>query len=163
MKTNIKINAVTKEIIMTKTTEKKASIIDTPEYKDLIRLRKDFPDFTVKILSPKAKASKDKGLTMELMEKLISVMTDDGYEAVNRFALVKESYKGTNFHFSKPKAYFLAHYPDWRDWLPEAEEKKPEDMRKANVLPLMTESERVENWSQAGLVRPTENPPQESV
>lgn len=128
MKTTIKINAVTEEIIMTKATAQKAASIGSEEYKQLARAKKDFPNFAVKILSPKAKAKSDKGLTMALMERLVGVMTNDSQTAIADFAKVKKDYKGTNFHFSKPKTYFLAEYPNWREWLPQVEEQLAEEV-----------------------------------
>jgi|GEM_PF-984999 len=141
MKTNIKINAVTEEITMTKTTAKKASTIGTEEYKQLVRAKRDFPTFAVKITTPKAnpKAKSDKGLTMALMENLVAGMTNKDKTAIARFEAVKEQYTKTNFHFSKPKAYFLAEYPNWREWLPQVEEQQEEQ---AEAAPAAAEEQK---------------------
>jgi len=124
MKTNIKINVLTEEITMTKATFKKASFVGTQEYEQLVKAKRDFPSFAVKILSPKVNKNTNKGLTMELMNKLIWIMANDDIKAIERFEEVKKSYAETNFHFSKPKAYFLSQYPTWRKWLPQVEEKQ---------------------------------------
>ena len=129
MKNTIKINALTKEITMTNATAKRAMEIGSPEYEQLAKVNRDFPNFTVKILSPKVRENNNKGLTLELMEKLMRAVTIDE-EVINTFETLKESYKGTNFHFSKPKAYFLSQFPNWREWLPTVEE--PQERQEQN-------------------------------
>lgn len=126
MKTKIRISAETEEITMSKATAKRASIIGTEEYKQLVKAKRDLPTFAVKIATQKTnpKAKSSKGLTMPLMNKLVAGMTNNDEAAIARFEAVKDSYKNTNFHFSKPKAYFLAEYPEWRDWLPQVEEQQ---------------------------------------
>lgn len=136
MKTNIKINVSAKEITMTKATAKKASLFSTTEYEHLVQAMKDFPNFTVKVVSTKTRESSNKGLTMPLMEQLVAGMTNNDKAAIARFEAVKDSYKGTNFHFSKPKAYFLSEYPNWREWLPQVEEQQE---KQAGVAPVVAE------------------------
>ena len=122
MKTNIKINALAKEITMTKATAKKASSFGTTEYEHLIKAMKDCPNFTVKIISPKSRDNK--GLTKPLMKKLVSEITNNSAAAIAAFDGVIKCYEESSFHFSKPKAYFLAEYPNWREWLPTVEEQQ---------------------------------------
>ena len=130
MKTKIKVNAVAQEITMTKATAKEAAFVGTEAYTELLQATKDFPNFKVKVLTTKTKENRDKGLTIELMEKLIKGMTNHNQAAIAGFEEVKETFRGTNFHFSRLKAYFLAKYPDWREWLPEAEQGEKEVERK---------------------------------
>jgi len=127
MKTNIKIDAVKKEITMTKATAKKASSFGTTEYEHLVKAMKDFPSFTVKITSPKPRDNR--GLTKPLMKKLVREMTNNNAEAIAAFEGVIKCYEESSFHFSKPKAYFLAEYPNWREWLPQAEEQQEEQVQ----------------------------------
>ena len=126
MKNFVKVNVATQEITMTNATAKRAGIIGSDEYNQLLQVTKDFPNFKVKVLSPKAKENRDKGLNIELMEKLIKGMTNGNQAAIMRFEKVKETYRGTNFHFSKLKEYFLSEYSNWREWLPEAEQVERE-------------------------------------
>jgi len=130
MKNLVKVNVATGEITMTNATAKRAAVIGSDEYKQLLQATKDFPNFKVKVLTTKAKENRDKGLTIELMEKLIKGMTNNSQAAIAGFEEVKETFRGTNFHFSRLKAYFLAKYPDWREWLPEAEQGEKEVERK---------------------------------
>ena len=124
MKTNIKINAVSGKIIMTKATEKKVRGCDVVACDQLAEAMRKFPNFKIEVVSPKVKAVNNKGLTIGLMEKLIKVMTNGNEEAIKGFEVARETYKGTNFHYSKPKAYFLSKYPDWREWSPQEEESQ---------------------------------------
>ena len=64
--TNYTINAAAKEIIITKKFEKAANVIGSNEYKDLVTLMRDFPEFNIKVKEIKKKANKKtyNGLTM---------------------------------------------------------------------------------------------------
>ena len=56
--TNYTINAAAKEIIITKKFEKAANVIGSNEYKDLVTLMRDFPEFNIKVKEIKKKANK---------------------------------------------------------------------------------------------------------
>ena len=124
MKTLIKINHAKEEINMTKATAKKASIIGTDEYRQLVEVKRDLPNYTVVIVSPKGKENGNKGLTLPLMETLIKAMSNNNQAAIDGFDKVRNYYQNSNFHFSKPKEYFVSHYPDWREWLPKIDERQ---------------------------------------
>jgi len=145
MKTNIKIDAVKKEITMTKATAKRASIFGTTEYEHLVKAMKDFPNFTVKITSPKARERDNKGLTKPLMKKLVREMTNNSADAIAAFDGVIKCYEESSFHFSKPKAYFLAKYPNWREWLPTVEEQQ--EQVQAEQVAAVEEQEQKEDSS----------------
>jgi hypothetical protein len=142
MKTNIKIGVLEKEITMTKATAKRASIFGTTEYEHLVKAMKDFPNFAVKITSPKPRDNK--GLTKPLMKKLVREMTNNNTEAIAAFDGVIKCYEESSFHFSKPKAYFLAEYPNWREWLPRVEEQQ-EEQAQAEPMAAVEEQEQKED------------------
>ena len=123
-KTTIRVNVITEEITMTQTAAKRVSSTDSAEYKKLVQFKRDFPDFKIKIIKQKGRENSSKGLSIELMGELIGVITNDNKEAIERFEQEKASYKGTNSHFSKPKAYFLSQYPNWRESLHKLEKSK---------------------------------------
>ena len=55
MKTKgINFNHAEKEIIITKAFEKAANVIGSTEYKELVKVRKDFPDYSIKRKETKA-------------------------------------------------------------------------------------------------------------
>ena len=122
MTNSIKINPFAEEITMTKATAKKASLVGTKEYQQLVQATKDFPNYTIRIASPKGRETSDKGLTMEVMQKIIREV--DNKEAFAKFETIRKGCKGTKSHFTKPKAYFLSEYPNWREWLSEVEEQQ---------------------------------------
>ena len=126
MKTKINISQVDKKITMTKATAKKASSYGSEEYKLLLKFMNDYPNFDVEIVSPKtkAKAANNKGLTMAVMEKYVREMSNGNTEAIEEFRVIKDFYQKTPSHYSKPKKYFLSQYPNWQEWLPQAEKQQ---------------------------------------
>ena len=126
MKTNIKIDAVKKEITMTKATAKKARFCGTTENKHLAQAMKDFPDFEVKILSPQTRGNEYKGLSVKLMEELIEVMADNSEDALEKLWKEQAKYHRTKGYYVKLKDYFLAEYPNWKEYLYEVEKRQTE-------------------------------------
>ena len=139
-RTLVKVNVLAEEITMTKATAKRASDIGSAEYEQLLKAKKDFPDFTVRISSPKAKENKDKGLTIELMKRIIEVMEDDSKTALEEFKKAQARCKGTNYHFSDVKGYFLSKYPDWRGCLREVEKRQEEQAEQKKQVQVQDES-----------------------
>lgn len=150
MKTNIKINVLAKEITMTKATAKRASLFGTTEYEHLVQAMKDFPNFEVKILSPKTRDSNNKGLTMPLMTKLVKEMSNNSPEDIKAFHEVVKCYENSSFHFSKPKAYFLSEYPNWREWLPQVEERQQEQ---SDTVTAVEEREQKEDSGNKSIIQ----------
>ena len=77
--TNYTINAATKEIIITKRFEKAANNIGSNEYKDLVTLMKDFPEFSIKVKEIKKKKGKKtyNGLTLDEMRRFIGTRSEE--------------------------------------------------------------------------------------
>ena len=148
MKTKIKLNLEEKKITMTKAMAKKASYYGTEECDQLAEVMKKFPNFTIEIVSPKAKSVNNKGLTVELMEKLIKVMTNGNTEAIDNFKEIRDLYQKTNFHYSMPKKYFISNYPNWRDWSPqeaeEVEAQEAEQEQAAEIEEVEVEAQEAE-------------------
>jgi len=141
MKTNIKIDAVKKEITMTKATAKRASFAGSKECEQLAQTMKNFPTFTVKVLNQKSRESKHKGLSVDIMERLIKVMTDNSEEALEKLRKEKAKHKGTKGHYSKLKEYFLEEYPNWREYLYAVEKRQAEEQEQEEVSQVPTENE----------------------
>lgn len=70
---NYNVNYVNNTIEMTKKFAKAAGVLNTPEYKDLLAIRRDYPDFKIVIREIKKKAGKKtyKNLTVDKMRGLI--------------------------------------------------------------------------------------------
>ena len=126
MKTLVKVNVATEEITMSKATARKAAAVGSKEYDQLARAKKDFPNFRVKILSPKPKESSNKGLTVDVMREIIMLNGRDSTKIIDEFDRIRKGTKGTSHRFSAPKAFFLSTYPNWREFLEEAEERLEE-------------------------------------
>ena len=72
--TNFKINVVTGTIELTKKVEKELQNIHSTAYKELVQIRKDFPDFKVVVRTIKKNEEKEsyKGLTVKEMERFVA-------------------------------------------------------------------------------------------
>ena len=141
---NIKINAVSRQIEISKAFEKRASRVGTREYEELVTALRDFPQFKIVMKTPTAKEYNHKGLTFEFMEKLIKYMTDNNQAAIDGFNNVKELCKGSNFHFSKPKEYFLLKYPNYKAFVEIVKElDNQEQAQKFNAIELVEERKAV--------------------
>ena len=75
---NYEINPIDKTITLTKKFLKGASTMDTPEYKELKKLEKDNPGFTLKVREINQKENKQtySELTFAVMENIIKPIID---------------------------------------------------------------------------------------
>ena len=128
MKTTKKVavNLISKEITINKAFARKAETMGTPEFEELKKAIQDFPQFSIKVKAPQAREKDHKGLTKDLMKKLVKEMSDNNQADIKKFNEVIALYEGTNFHFSKVKAYFLVKYPAYKDFLAEDENQVQE-------------------------------------
>lgn len=113
---NIKLNVRKHTIEITKAFEKKASNFNSPEYKDLIKARKENPDYRVVVVAgSKRRDDTYKGLTYEYMEKYMSMKEDkEGLEMLSQIRKQKDdelSFEKTQ-SFLKTRKWFLEKYPE---------------------------------------------------
>jgi len=113
--TGYSVQQVEKEIVITKEFGKRASIHNTPEYKTLLKLRQDNPDFSVVYKTVQIKKSKEthKGLTYGRMEEHIRKQPD-GENNIIEFEKVKAHYS-SNCRYAKVKKWFLSNFKDYND------------------------------------------------
>ena len=123
--TNYTINAAKKEIIITKKFEKAANDIGSSEYKDLVTLMKDFPDFQIKVKEIKKKTNKKtyNGLTIEEMKRFISTKTDEELILFEKVVAIAKHKKGS---YAITKKWFLNKYKEAYDMELEALKLKME-------------------------------------
>ena len=115
MKNGYIINHGAQTITITKAFATRAADTSTREYRELTKLHKDFPDYTIQrrtavITADKAKY---KGLTLDEMEKYIKSQANGG-EALKAFQNIKEYYTPAGKKspsYPKVKAWFLKNYP----------------------------------------------------
>ena len=121
------LNLVEGKIVMTKRFEKKAMVFGSNEYKVLIGLRKDFPEFKFEVKEIKKKDNKKsyEGLTIEEMKRFISTRSKEEYASFEKVLKIAEGKKGK---YAIVKKWFLDNYKEV--YVPEIETIK---IDKANV------------------------------
>lgn len=109
--TNYTINAAAKEIIITKKFEKAANVIGSNEYKDLVTLMKDFPEFNIKVKEIKKKANKKtyNGLTMDEMRRFVGTRSKEESVLLEKVIAIAKGKKGS---YAITKKWFLNRYKD---------------------------------------------------
>ncbi len=103
-----------------------ASVIGSPEYKQLSEVKSNFPNFEIVIRTISQPSSEHyKGLTYEYMEYYISTHAD-AKKRLEEFNEIKLRANCHSMKYGKIKQWFLATYPQIDDFTPEdfAKERK---------------------------------------
>jgi len=127
MKTNgVSFNHAAKEIIITKAFEKAANKIGSTEYNELVKIRRDFPDYTIRRKEIEVNKSKQayKGLSVKEMRRFLATRSE---KEVALFDKVCEIAKNKQGKYAVIKKWFLDNYK-------EAYEKELENLRLAAEL-----------------------------
>ena len=127
MKTNgVTFNHAAKEIIITKAFEKAANKIGSTEYNELVKIRKDFPDYTIRRKEIEKSTSKQshKGLTVKEMKRFISTRDEKEVALFERVCEIAENKQGK---YAVIKKWFLNNYK-------EAYEKEIENLKLESEL-----------------------------
>ena len=127
MKTNgVTFNHAAKEIIITKAFEKAANKIGSIEYNELVKIRKDFPDYTIRRKEIEKNTSKQshKGLTVKEMKRFISTRDEKEVVLFERVCEIAENKQGK---YAVIKKWFLNNYK-------EAYEKEIENLKLESEL-----------------------------
>ena len=122
MKTNgVSFNHAAKEIIITKAFEKAANKIGSTEYNELVKIRRDFPDYTIrrKEIAKKDNKKSFKGLTVDEMRRFLSSIGEADVKLFEKVCEVAENKQGK---YAVIKKWFLNHYK-------EAYEKELENLK----------------------------------
>lgn len=135
-----KVNIIDSTITVTKAFAKKAGIIGTPEYKEMVKLRKAYPGFSFVQRTSIITANKNNysGLTFEVMCKAIIDL--DGEDSPNLKILKKA--KANRVSYPKMKKWFLDQCPNY------GKDDDP-DMPELEVEPHMSESEGTSDMPEA--------------
>ncbi len=109
--TNYTINFETKEIIITKKFGKAASQIDTPEFKLMQQLRKEFEGFSFvyKTIGKKENKQSYKGLSINEMTRFLSNRTKEEQKMFEKVLEVAANRQGK---YAIIKKWFLDHYKE---------------------------------------------------
>lgn len=108
---NITVNAIDKEIVITKSFYKKASAYGTREYELLKQVMKDNKTFNIIIKSPKG--GNDNGLTFKRMEEYIKTQPNSE-ENLREFNAVKAVAKAKGALYMHTKKWFLNKFKDYK-------------------------------------------------
>ena len=110
------VNYVAKTIELSENFAKKAGIVGSPSYNELVDVQKAYPTYTVKVQKNKSKKPTiAKGITVELMRKYVEKHNSDNF--LNEFdSLVEE--KTSYFEI---KAKVLNHYPQCKNYKTKAD------------------------------------------
>ena len=112
MKTNgVTFNHAAKEIIITKAFEKAANKVGSTEYNELVKIRKDFPEYTIRRKEIEKNTSKQshKGLTVKEMKRFISTRDEKEVALFERVCEIAENKQGK---YAVIKKWFLNNYKD---------------------------------------------------
>ena len=112
---NYSIDFFTSTIIITKKFYKAASVLNSPEYKEMMQLRRDNPDFTIVLREIKKKENKKsyRNLNYKNMRTFIeNYETDDDVRAdrIKEFEKVKDLSKVQSGPYAYVKTWFLKMY-----------------------------------------------------
>ena len=103
------------KIVMTKAESIAAGVYENVEYKALMNLRKDFPNYQIAIKSPKRKKDSFKGLTFEYMENYIEKHDNEEKSIMREFRNMRgEGNDGVILEartYGEIKMWFLDQYP----------------------------------------------------
>ena len=119
------IDYTTKTIELTKKFAKAAGVLNSPEYKEMVLLRKDFPDFEIAVREIKRKAGKKtyKNLTIDRMRAFIIEWEGEESEAKETFEKVVAISKVQAGPYAYVKAWFIKNYADrLEEYTPKNEE-----------------------------------------
>lgn len=105
------LNYADETITLSRSFVKKASILNTAEYRQLHQLRKDNEGFEIICPEPIKKES-HKALTVEFMKDHINKQADKD-NVLAELNAIKEKYQGSPAYFAKTKQWFLMKYPEF--------------------------------------------------
>lgn len=113
---NITLNFRKHTIEITKAFEKKASTFNSSEYKELVKARKDYPDYRVVVVAgAKSRPDNYKGLTYEFMKKYMEAKQDnEGLERLKQIRVMKNIKLSLDKtpSFLETRKWFLEKYPE---------------------------------------------------
>lgn len=119
--TNFKINHAEKTIVITNSFNKKASTINSSEYKMLRDTLKDFPGYDITIRKADVSNSKEtyKNLSFKKMEAYIreycKTHEKNVEKMIHEFESVKKLAKAKCCAYGYTKQWFLATFPEYKD------------------------------------------------
>lgn len=113
----ININFVEEIIVMNSAFAKKAKQANSPEYKELIKVRKEFPTYQLKTRTIKRNANKEcyKGLTYDYMKEYITAHPRAKENMIIFEEMIFQS-KAHTIKYPTIKKWFFKTYPEFAEY-----------------------------------------------
>lgn len=110
----ITFNHTTKEIIITKAFLAEANTIGSNAYNELLKIRKDFPDYTIKtkVITKNVSKKSYKGLTVNEMKRFLVTVGEADVELFEKVCAIAEGKQGK---YAIIKKWFLNNYQEAYD------------------------------------------------
>ena len=128
MAKGIEINFMENKIVVTETFAKNAGKMGTEEYNEMLKVRRELPDFEMVLAKKKErKANKNKNLDYKNMKeyiKTVSVTEEDAKAVIDELEARRELSKLCSNPYKVVLDWFLAKYPEVR-------KQRDEESRKA--------------------------------
>lgn len=112
-----KVDFISGKIFVKRSFVKAASIINSNEYREVIQLRRDFPNFTFETWEIKKKEGKKtyRNLTYANMSAYISALEGENSPSLGELERMKKLAKVQPGQYGYVKKWFLAKYPNYAD------------------------------------------------
>ena len=113
----VRISHEDRAIVITKKFAKLASEYNTPSYKELRKIKLDFPNYQVVVREVSKKTSADNKITMSTIERYIKMHDVDG-KIMAEFEKKKNEKVGEKLHkttFFQIKKWFFETYPELKN------------------------------------------------
>lgn len=112
---NAKFNHTTSTVTLSKAFLRKANVVGSNEYKDLVALRQDFTDYSIAVKTIKKKTDKKRhaGLDYESMGKYIELTHGEDSPAMRAYEQVRALATTQSGQYAYVKKWFLNSFPDY--------------------------------------------------
>ena len=112
--TGYSYDVISNTLTMTATFAKKASQLNTPEYRTVQQLRRDNPDLNIVMADKKANENRPLRITFQMMEDFIS-QCSDSKQRLEAFRRVKAMSKIQSSPYQYVKTWFLEQYANYSE------------------------------------------------
>ena len=136
MNMNYTIDHAESKIILTKEFNKRAGILGTPEYKAMMKLRKDFPSYTseLKTISRNPHKKAYAKLTYEKMKQYIREKEGEPSNGLTEFEMEMKKCRVSKSPYVYMKKWLLTRYPEYKTFMAvmKQDEQENDDIEQDN-------------------------------
>ena len=112
---SVKIDHAKSTVTLSKAFLRKANVVGSNEYKDLVALRQDFHDYSITVKTIKKKTDKKRhaGLDYESMEKYVELTYGANSPAMRAYEQIRALATTQSGQYAYVKKWFLKSFPDY--------------------------------------------------